>query len=67
GTAGIHGMTLCKTEKFSDSFPAEKNVPPHSCRTTLHTIKGAGMDAGMLFLPEEGPGNSIVQRQHPLF
>ena len=24
GTAGIHGMTLCKTEKFSDGFPAEK-------------------------------------------
>ena len=67
GTAGIHGMTLCKTEKFSDVFPAGKNVLPYSCRTTLHTIKGSGMDADMLFLPEKGSGNSIVQRQHPLF
>ena len=47
-------MTLCKTEKFSDGFPAEKNIPPYSCRTTLHTIKGLGMDADMLFLPEKG-------------
>ncbi len=53
-------MTLCKTEKFSDGFPAEKNVPPYSCGTTLHTIKGSGMDADMLFLPEKGSGNSIV-------
>ncbi len=60
-------MTLCKTEKFSDGFPAEKNVLPYSCRTTLHTIKGLGMDADMLFLPEKGSGNSIIQRQHPLF
>ena len=51
GTAGIHGMTLYKTEKFSDGFPAEKNVLPYSRRTTLHTIKGLGMDADMLFLP----------------
>ncbi len=54
GTAGIHGMTLCKTEKFSDGFPAEKNVLPYSGRTTLHTIKGLGIDADMLFLPEKG-------------
>ena len=54
GTAGIHGMTLCKTEKFSDGFPAEKNVPPHPCGTTLRTIKEPGMDADMLFLPEKG-------------
>ena len=67
GTAGIHGMTLCKTEKFSDVFPAGKNVPPYSCGTTLHTVKGSGMDADMLFLPGKGSGNSIVQRQHPLF
>ena len=60
-------MTLCKTEKFSDGFPAEKNVLPYSCGTTLHTIKGFGMDADMLSLPGKGPGNSIVQRQHPLF
>ena len=32
GTAGIHGMTLCKTEKFSDSLPAGKNVPPYPCK-----------------------------------
>ena len=54
GTAGIHGMILCKTEKFSDGFPAEKNVLPYSRRTTLHTIKGLGMDADMLFLPGKG-------------
>ena len=45
-------MTLCKTEKFSDGFPAEKNVLPYSCTTTLHTIKGPGLDADMLFPPE---------------
>ncbi len=44
-------MTLCKTEKFSDSLPAEKNVLPYSRRTTLHTIKELGMGADMLFLP----------------
>ena len=54
GTAGIHGMTLYKTEKFSDGFPAEKNVLPYSRRTTLHTIKGLGMDADMLSLPGKG-------------
>ena len=27
GTAGIHGMTLCKTEKFSDGFPDGKKCP----------------------------------------
>ena len=32
GTAGIHGMTLYKTEKFSDGFPAEKNVLPYPCK-----------------------------------
>ena len=67
GTAGIHGMTLCKMEKFLDGFPAEKNGLPYSSRTTLHTIKWLGMDADMLFLPGKGSGNSIVQRQHPLF
>jgi len=60
-------MTLCKTEKFLDGFPAEKNGLPYSSRTTLHTIKWLGMDADMLFLPGKGSGNSIVQRQHPLF
>ena len=60
GTAGIHGMTLCKTEKFSDVFPAGKNVPPYSCGTTLHTVKGSGMDEDMLFLPEKGSW-----KQHP--
>ena len=44
-------MTLYKTEKFSDGFPAEKNVLPYSRRTTLHTIKELGMGADMLFLP----------------
>ena len=48
-------MTLCKTEKFSDGFPVEKNGLPYSGRTTLHTIKGLGMDADMLFLPGKGP------------
>ena len=67
GTAGIHGMTLCKAEKFSDGLPAGKNVPPYPCQTTLHTIKEPRMDADMLFLPEKGSGNSIIQRQHPLF
>ena len=67
GTAGIHGMTLCKTEKFPDSSPAGKNVPPHPCGTAQHTIKGSGMGADMLSLPEKGSGNSIIQRQHPLF
>ena len=67
GTAGIHGMTLCKTEKFSDGFPAEKNVLPYSRGTTLHTIKGPGMDADMLSLPGMGSGNGIVQRLYPLF
>jgi hypothetical protein len=47
-------MTLCKTEKFSDGFPAEKNILPYSGRTTLHTIKGLKIDADMLFLPEKG-------------
>jgi hypothetical protein len=47
-------MTLYKTEKFSDGFPAEKNVLPYSRRTTLHTIKGLGMDADMLSLPGKG-------------
>ena len=47
-------MTLYKTEKFSDGFPAEKNVLPYSGRTTLHTIKGLGIDADMLSLPEKG-------------
>ena len=60
-------MTLYKTEKFSDGFPAEKNVLPYSRRTTLHTIKESGMDADMLSLPGKGSGNNIVQRQHPLF
>lgn len=27
GTDGIHGMALCKTEKFSDGFPAGKMSP----------------------------------------
>ena len=54
GTAGIHGMTLCKTEKFSDGFPAGKNVPSYPCKATLHTKKTSGMGAGMLFLPEKG-------------
>ena len=27
GTAGIHGMTLYKTEKFSDGFPDGKKCP----------------------------------------
>ena len=53
-------MTLYKTEKFSDGFPAEKNVLPYSRRTTLHTIKGLGMDEDMLFLPEKGSW-----KQHP--
>ena len=47
-------MTLCKTEKFSDGFPAEKNVPPYPCQATLRTIKESGMSANMLFLPEKG-------------
>ena len=47
-------MILCKTEKFSDGFPAEKNVLPYSCTTTLHTIKESGMGVDMLFLPEKG-------------
>ena len=59
GTAGIHGMTLCKTEKFSDVFPAGKNVPPYSCGTTLHTVKGSGMDADMLF-----PSRKGFRKQH---
>ena len=54
GAAGIHGMTLCKTEKFSDGFPAEKNVLPYPCKATLHTKKPSGMDADMLFLSEKG-------------
>ena len=54
GTAGIHGVALCKTEKFSDGLPAGKNVPPYPCGTTLHTIKTSGMDADMLFLPGKG-------------
>lgn len=58
-------MILCKTENFQTVFLL-KNVLPYSCTTTLHTIKGPGMDADMLFPPEKGPGNSIVQRQHPL-
>ena len=49
GTAGIHGMTLCKTEKFSDGFPAEKNASPHPCTTSLRTGKGDVADAGALF------------------
>ena len=53
GTAGIHGMTLCKTEKFPDGFPAGKNVLPHPCGTPPHTIKESGMDADILFLPEK--------------
>jgi len=60
-------MTLCKTEKFPDGFPAEKNAPPYPGRTTLHTIKGSGTDADMLLLPGKDAGNSIVQRPHPLF
>jgi hypothetical protein len=47
-------MTLCKTEKFSNGFPAEKNVPPYPCKTTLNTIKEPRMDADMLCLPEKG-------------
>lgn len=47
-------MTLRKTEKFSDGFPAEKNVPSYPCKATLHTIKESGMGADMLFLPEKG-------------
>ena len=68
GTAGIHGMTLYKTENFSDGLPAGKNVLSYPCQTTLHTIiKESRMNADMLFLPEKGSGNSIIQRQHPLF
>ena len=47
-------MTLCKTEKFSDGFPAGKNTPTYPCKATLCTIKEPGMDADMLFLPEKG-------------
>lgn len=54
GTAGIHGMTLCKTEKFSDGFPAGKNVPSYLWKATLHTKKTSGMGADMLPLPEKG-------------
>jgi hypothetical protein len=42
GTAGIHGMTLCKAEKFYNGLPAGKPVLPYSCKATLHTIKGLG-------------------------
>ena len=66
GTAGMHGMTLCKTEKFSDGLPAGKNVAPYPCQTALRTIKESRMNADMLFPPEKGSGNSIIQRQHPL-
>lgn len=48
-------------------FLPEKNVPPCPCKTTLHTIKTSRMGADMLLLPEKGSGNSILQRQHPLF
>ncbi len=54
-------MTLCKTEKFSDGLPAGKNVTPYPCQTALHTIKESRMNADMLFLPEKGSGNSIIQ------
>lgn len=54
GTVGIHGMTLCKTEKYSNGFPAEKDVPSCPCGTTLRTIKELRMDADRLFLSEKG-------------
>ena len=50
----MHGMTLCKTEKFSDGLPAGKNVAPYPCQTALRTIKESRMNADMLFLPEKG-------------
>jgi hypothetical protein len=54
GTAGIHRLTLCKMEKFSDGIPAGKNVQPDPCATTPQTIKASRMNADMLFLPEKG-------------
>jgi len=54
GTAGIHGMTLCKTEKFSGGFPAGKHVPPYPCGTMLCTIKGPRIGRRHAFSSRKG-------------
>ena len=66
-TAGIHGMTLCRTEKFQDTFSSGKIVLSHPRMAVRDTVKEPGKDAEAPFPKKTASGTGNVQEPYPLF
>ena len=60
GTAGIHGMTLCKTEKFPDGLPAGKKCPALSLQN--HAAYHKNVQNGRR---HASPSRKGFWKQHP--
>lgn len=46
GTAGIYGITLCKTENFQGVFSTGKTVLPRFCGAVYPAVKRTGKGSG---------------------